>query len=83
MKHISSFFDRLLKEDARTKEYTQIIQEVCSPYIHTSLEQNSISFNRNILFLKIHNLLKTEIMLHKKEILSQLIEKGVPVHDIR
>lgn len=83
MKHISSFFDRLLKEDARIHESKKVIQNVCSLYIKTIIPDTEISLDRGVLFLKIHNSLKVELLIHKEKLLAQLKEQGVSVKDIR
>ena len=70
--HITSFLDKFKKIIFQKEELKNIIINTISEEIHHSLESNNIKIKNNCIYMPTSPILRSEIMMHKKQILEKL-----------
>lgn len=55
------------------KAKKELIAEICSTAIGTTINHQQISFSKNTIFIKAEPIIKTEIALKKGDILTRII----------
>lgn len=70
--HIFNFLDKFKKLIYQKEEAKKIVIEIITEEISFQIEESSVTVKNGFIYFKGSPLLRNEVMMHKKEILSKL-----------
>ncbi len=83
MKSISNLLSKFTKLINDSKEKIEIIRQVIKENTGIEIPAESITQQKNTLFIAVHPAVKSDIFLNKDKILKALKEQKITVSDIR
>jgi len=75
--HITNFLDKFRKLIFQKEELNNLVVGVISKEINFQVENKKVKIKNGVIFVEGSPVLRSEIMIHKKQILDQL-EKVLP-----
>jgi len=75
--HITNFLDKFRKLIFQKEELKNVVVEIISKEINHKIESQKVKIKNGLIFVEGSPMLRSEIMMHKKQILNQL-EKTLP-----
>jgi hypothetical protein len=69
---INIFLDKFKNIISKKEEFKNIVVETIEKEIHHEIDKNTIGMKKGFIYLKCSPILKSEIMIHKKQILEKL-----------
>ncbi|MDE2030686.1 MAG: hypothetical protein KGI58_00265 [Patescibacteria group bacterium] len=70
--HISNFLDKFKKTLFKNEEYNNIISTTITHHISLSIDPRTIKTKGTIIYIKGSPILKSEILIHKNNIINDL-----------
>ena len=75
--HITNFLDKFRKLIFQKEELKNVVVETISKVINHKIESQKVKIKNGIIFVEGSPILRSEIMMHKTQILNQL-ENTIP-----
>lgn len=81
--HIKNFLEKFKKIIFQKKETEEVVLKIISEEINHTVENSSLKIKNNIIIITGSPILRSEIMIHKKQILEKLKETNNIFIDIK
>ncbi len=83
MNSLGSFLDRFKKISLKDEDEKKALIQIIKNKINVSIESQEIKIQNGTAYLYCETVYKSEIYLHKGELLNELHGRGVRIRDIR
>lgn len=83
MERITEFLERYRLRVFGAEEQRRHVREAIAVIAGITVDDSRISFRRGVCTIEVHAAVKNEVFLRKKDILAELVRRGVKIVDIR